>query len=98
MYFYVTLCRFSVQTYFITHKSLSGHAKTSVTSPWLKIVESHTTGKFTRQHGINTINFLMKFRGVIDIHYQCKNIHYFDITVDFSACIFERETIARLSY
>ena len=37
------------QTYFITQKSLGGHAKTSVTSPLLKTIKFYSIGKFKRQ-------------------------------------------------
>jgi len=38
-----------MQTFFITQKSLGGHAKTSVTSPLLKVVKFHAVVKLKDQ-------------------------------------------------
>jgi len=38
-------CTFPAKTFLITQKSLRGHDKTSATSPLLKIINFHATGK-----------------------------------------------------
>jgi len=39
-----------VLTFFITQKSLGGHAKTSVTLPLLKMIKFHAVGELSRKY------------------------------------------------
>ena len=62
-----------MQTFFITWKSLGGHAKTSVTSLLLKIINFHATSKFNRQY--------WKMWKISYWNKAIIGVHYFDIMV-----------------